>query len=392
MNSPSSPRGSRGAAEGVLFQEHFVSKSMSLDDLVALNDEIVGLVRSGVPLELGLAGWGRDLPGTLGRVVTELGDAGAQGRPLESLVADESRRFPSVYRAIVVAGIRAGRLPAALESVARSARNLREIRSAVALAVIYPLVLVLIGYGLFMFLAAYFIGSLSDLYEARPPALWTWIARAGSLVTAQIPIPGLPNAGIPVVVIPPLLLVVVAIVWWLRTRRGAMVDGGSAARWLAWIPVASRIARHSRWALLAEVFGVLVENGVPLDEALVLAADCTSDKRLTRSARAAADAIRAGAPASQYQVQLWAFPPLLSWLVCSGASQRTLAAMAAHIADTYRRRIARDQLWLRDLLPLWLVVVIGGVVVAAYAMSIFLPFSELLEHLDGANHGMRVTP
>lgn len=39
---------------------------LSLDDLAALNDEIVALVRAGLPLEPGLTGARRDLRGRLG--------------------------------------------------------------------------------------------------------------------------------------------------------------------------------------------------------------------------------------------------------------------------------------------------------------------------------------
>ena len=39
---------------------------VSLDDLIALNDEIIALIRAGVPLERGLAGLADDLPGRLG--------------------------------------------------------------------------------------------------------------------------------------------------------------------------------------------------------------------------------------------------------------------------------------------------------------------------------------
>ena len=40
---------------------------ITLDQLVALNDEIAALVRAGVPLDRGLRSLGEDLPGRLGR-------------------------------------------------------------------------------------------------------------------------------------------------------------------------------------------------------------------------------------------------------------------------------------------------------------------------------------
>ena len=49
-----------------------MAASMTLDELVALNDEIAGLVRAGIPLELGLAGCVRTGQGLLARARSAL--------------------------------------------------------------------------------------------------------------------------------------------------------------------------------------------------------------------------------------------------------------------------------------------------------------------------------
>ena len=57
--------------------------SITIDQLLALNEEIAALVRAGVPLERGLVVAGRDLRGRLGRIATALsrGSAGARACP-----------------------------------------------------------------------------------------------------------------------------------------------------------------------------------------------------------------------------------------------------------------------------------------------------------------------
>ena len=157
---------------------------MSLDDLVALNDEIAGLVRAGVPLELGLASWGGDLSGQLGRTVARLGAAIERGQSLSQSLVEDPSQIPPVYGAIVTAGLKSGRLPSALESLATSARNLKEVRSAIGLAVLYPLILVLVGYFLFLLLIMHVIPTLLLMYEARPPRFWPLLADLGTLAGA----------------------------------------------------------------------------------------------------------------------------------------------------------------------------------------------------------------
>ena len=48
------------------------SASISLDELVALNEEMAALVRAGVPLDAGMADLGGDLPGKLGVLATQI--------------------------------------------------------------------------------------------------------------------------------------------------------------------------------------------------------------------------------------------------------------------------------------------------------------------------------
>ncbi len=359
-----------------------MAKSISLEDLVALNDEIAGLVRAGVPLEIGLAGWGRDLPGELGKTASRLGEAVAQGQSLSESLAAQGDRIPRVYAALVTAGLRSGRLPAALESLTTTARNLAEVRGAIGLAVLYPLILVLLAYGLFILLATTAISAAVKLYEAPPPKLWSVIAQLGEFASSWI---GL---------IPPLVLLFAAAIWWYRTRRAVVLDTGRSGRWLRVVPAAGRVVERARSAALAEILGLLVEHQVPLHDAIVLAAGCTADRKLMQSADKAAEFLKQGGTFEAGAQPLEGFPPLVAWLISAGGREQTFTALARHIAGSYRRSIRRDLDWLRIFLPIWLVVVVGGIVVGLYGVTFFLPYSQLLEALAGhvSSSTLRIQP
>jgi type II secretory pathway component PulF len=67
--------------------------------------------------------------------------------------------------------------------------------------------------------------------------------------------------------------------------------------------------------------------------------------------------------------------------------------MARHVADTYRRRALRDSQWLRDYLPMWLIIFVGGLVAGLYALMLFVPFTQLMEALSGpTGQSMRIRP
>ena len=61
---------------------------ITLDQLVALNDEIAALVRAGVPLDRGLRSLGEDLPGRLGRFARQLSERIARGESLTDALAE----------------------------------------------------------------------------------------------------------------------------------------------------------------------------------------------------------------------------------------------------------------------------------------------------------------
>ena len=236
---------------------------------------------------------------------------------------------------------------------------------------LYPLILMLLAYGLFILLATTAISAAVKLYEGPPPRLWSMIAQLGQAASSWM---GL---------IPPLVLIVVAVIWWRRTRRAIVIDSPAAVRWLSVVPVAGRVVQRARSAALAEILGLLVEHEVPLQDAIVLAAGCTGDRQLMQSADKAAEFLKQGGTFDASAVPMEGFPPLVVWLVSAGGRERAFASLARHVGQSYRRAISRDLDWLRIFLPIWLIVVVGGIVVGIYGLTFFLPYSQLLETLAG---------
>jgi general secretion pathway protein F len=114
--------------------------TISIDHFIALNDELAAIVRAGLPLERSLHEVARDIPGTLGDTVQILATRLGRGETLPQALSAERERFPGVYRAVVEAGLKAGRLSAALEGLAAFARSYAEVPRAVGQALLYPLI------------------------------------------------------------------------------------------------------------------------------------------------------------------------------------------------------------------------------------------------------------
>jgi len=340
---------------------------ITLDQLVALNDEIAALVRAGVPLDRGLRSLGEDLPGRLGRFARQLSEQLAQGVSLTDALAEPTSKLPQLYRAVIAAGMAAGRLPAALESLAGSLRRLAEVRRSVVLSLVYPLLLFLLAWGLFAFSASMLSPAIYDSFHEMHLSGGEWfrpIARLSQSAKFWGPLG-------------PVVLLALAWLGWLGSKGAAVVQGVRATWVFGWIPGLGRMLRLSRTAVFVEVLKLLVENRVPLDRAVTLAAEAAGDAALSESAEQFAAAIRRGESAGG----LPGMPPLLNWLIAGGQRNDTLLPALRHAADDYQRQAQYQAELSRVMVPVFVTCSISTAIVAAYTLVFLAPYFVLLRSL-----------
>ncbi|OHB72501.1 MAG: hypothetical protein A2V70_00835, partial [Planctomycetes bacterium RBG_13_63_9] len=334
------------------------------------------LVRAGVPLEPALAELGGDLPGRLGKIATMLADRTRSGQSLLEALGERSAQVPGVYRAVVEAGLRAGRLPAALEAMAGSIRRLAETRRGIAAAALYPLLVLMIAWGALAFFASTIAPRLSEFFEQFDllgPAtrgLFGLFVRCGHWAVYWGP-------AVPVAV------VVLAGVWWFRSGRAAIAEPRRGDRLIGWLPWMGRMLRWSRTATFLEVLALLVDSDVPLHDAVTLAAGASGDPRMLAAAKDLAAMLERGQQPDRSQGHGKCLPPLLCWLIAAGRRHGTLLPALRHAADTYARR-ARHQAHLASvLLPIVFTLAIGGGITLFYALTLFAPYTSMLRGLGG---------
>ena len=347
--------------------------AITLDQLIALNDEISALAKSGVPLEANLAEIGKDLPGTLGNITKLLAERASQGEPLPKLIAQCSAQFPPVYRAVIEAGLRAGRLSAALESLSGSIRRLAETRLAVLNSALYPLFVIVLGWLSFAFFSAMLAPALAANFKAlQVPGRGVfvflgWIGQGALYWGLALPI----------------LLVIFAVVVWHQSRRATWIGAQGLGRLTAWLPCFGAMLTWSRNAAFADILALLVENAVPLPEALALAAEASGDKQLIDAAQLTSEMLKSGQSLVGQDGQLKAFPPLLRWLLPAASRQNILVPALRHAAEMYNRRAEHQADLLRVFTPVVLTIGISGIITLLYALTLFIPYTTMLRALAG---------
>ena len=347
------------------------SPPVTLDQLIALSDEMRALVRCGVPLERGLAALSQDMPADQGAIAADLARSSEAGQSVEQWLQNNSDRLPAVYRAMVVAGLRSGRLSAAMEGFVATARRAADLRRTVGMALLYPLlVLVLVS-----LLASAILGRLATHYRnlERLEAL-----HKDAPIHRLIPV--LEFVGHWAWVVAPVALLL-ALVWWLQTRWAPTLQPSRFVRWMAWLPGARRMLRSSFTATFTDLLALLLQQRVPLDESLRLAAEASGDRATQQEAAQLARDIQQGsriAADPHDPLRRGAISPLVRWLLASQSdSTQLVTALQAHSQAEGRRAEYLSQ-WLRIQTPVILTLCIGGTATVVYALSVLVPWYGVL--------------
>jgi general secretion pathway protein F len=340
------------------------SQVITLEQLLALNDEIRALARAGVPFEPGLRALGRDLPGRLGKLTESLSTRLERGESFVHALESSGETFPPVYRAVVAAGVRTGRLPAALESVSHAVRQAAELRRTLIVALSYPLILAAIATAIFIYSVSQTSPEVVNVYEllgVPRPAWYVWSTSVADRFAQWMPWMWL-------------AVLCGMVVWWYRSNRAARL-GTSGSHWL---PSIGAVRAAGRMATFSEILAMLVENHVPLQEALTLAAGSAGGKSVQKAAATLSDALRRGELSIAPPPGL---PPLLSWLILSSPRQSDLVRAMRHNSMIFRRKAIRMSVFLGTYLPIFLSAFIGGVIALYYAVHTMAPLYYLMYQL-----------
>jgi general secretion pathway protein F len=348
MNGPSAP----------------APRPAALEDIAALNREIAALVRAGFPLEEGLRQIAREDAGPWSAIADRLAQATANGKSLAEAIAEQGDALPPAYRAVVEAGLRAGRLPIALEGYADAAARIAELRRLTAQAAIYPLMVFVLACVLLFGFAARLLPSYRWLgIDAR---IWAMpLAMSGR--TARVL-----SAAVVVAAVG------IAIAWWRRSGTSRPASRGS---WLRWIPGARRAALLSGQACFAEMLGVLASQRVALPEALGLAAQASGLPAVQHAVDELAASLAAGQPLAAHVRAARQLPPLVRTALATSASHEGLVAALLRAAATYRERATAWVGNLTVLVPVAATLGVGAFVVGVYAILLLQPYIATLQDM-----------
>jgi len=342
-------------------------RGVSSGDLALLTRQLATLVRAALPLEEALLAVSQQTEkprvqsivlGVRARVV--------EGHPLAAGLADFPRVFPEIYRATVAAGEQSGHLDNVLERLAEYTETREQMYQKVMGALLYPIVLTVLCFGVVSVLLAYVVPKVVEVFESShaslPLATTVLVAVSGFLRSYGI-----------------WLLIALAVAGFIFNRSLRVhANRRRFHQLLLRLPLSGRILRGFNTARFTRTLSILIGSAVPVLDALRIAGEVVTNVPMREAVTEATSRVREGAPIGRSLASSRLFPPMTVHLISSGEASGELQTMLERAAVNQERELDSLLAALMGLLGPLLIVAMG-LFVMGIVFAMLLPIFELNE-------------
>ncbi|WP_165681699.1 type II secretion system inner membrane protein GspF [Metapseudomonas otitidis] len=340
-------------------------QGLSTADLALLTRQLATLVQAALPLEEVLAAVAAQCEKRAHQaMVLAIRARVLEGHGLARAMAEFPRAFPALYRATVAAGERAGHLAQVLMQLADYTEARQAARQQLQLAMLYPSILLVAAFGIVGFLLGFVVPDVVKVFidsGQELPALTRGLIAASA---------GLQAHGLLML----LLAAAAAVGVHLALRRPATR--------LAWhglqlrLPVVGKVLRASNCTRFTSTLAILGRSGVPLVDALEIAAEVVANQRIRTSLKDVARSVREGGGLTRALERSGHFPPMMLYLIASGERSGELAAMLDRAATQQETQLANRIAMLVGLFEPAMLVFMGASVLLI-VLAILMPILSL---------------
>lgn len=333
-------------------------------NLSLFSQELLTLLESGLSLIEAIEGLAEKEQQDHARaVLTQLRTALFEGLPLSQALALQPSVFSQLYIALIRASERTGDMVHALRRHVAYQSQVEAIRKKITAASIYPVLLIVVGGLVVLFLLGYVVPRFSTIYESGGDNLpWAsqMLLRWGQLLQGHGEWVLLATVGM------------AATLWLLFSRPASKA-------WLmqrVWqIPSLGEALRIYQLARFYRTLGMLLQGGIPLLTALGMVQSLLPQELQLALQRVIAE-VREGKALSGSMESHGLTTSIANRMLRVGERSGQLDDMLGRIGVFYDEETARRVEWLSKLLEPALMVLIG-LIVGLVVVLMYMPIFEL---------------
>ena len=336
-------------------------------DLGIMYGQLSDLLGSGVPLLRALKSIvkstvNKRLKGVLGDIHNSVAD----GKSLYESMAEHHNIFPALHTVMVQAGERASFIEEVLESLSVFLERLDELRGKVLGALIYPVMLVMLGGTVMVSALVLFVPKfepmLAGIEKPMPTEVIFFLSESIRNYWAII------------------ATAIGALVAFFWSAMQSQSSKRAMERWRLKIPVAGTAMRMVAITRFCRILGTMLANGVPILQALAISRDATGSALLAENIDEAIKNVRAGEPLTEPLKGGGLFPEQVLAMISVAEESNQLQKVLLQIADSVERRTNQqvDQA-VRLIEPVILCMVAAGI--GFLALGLLLPIFTMASSL-----------
>jgi type II secretory pathway component PulF len=342
---------------------------MASRELLVFTTELSDLLASGMSLGAALNTLASRKTGRAGdAIVASLRDEIVRGSSLSDAMGRHPKTFSRLYCSLIRAGEASGSLAAVLLRLVEHYERIQEVKEKVVMALVYPLIVLGMGFLTLLFSMVYVIPKFEKVFENMGQALPlpTQMLISSSRFIAHY--------GWAVLIV--LVLLGAFVHRGVRTPRGQRWWHGLQLR----IPMVRGIVASATFATFARTLQTLMANGVPVLQALNIVEQTVGNAVIAAEVRNVRERVTDGTSISGPLAAGKVFPGMMTDMLSIGEQTGDVPGALGHIARRYENELNRNlKIFTTALEPILIVLV--AVVVGFVAVSILMAVFNLTNGL-----------
>ncbi len=338
---------------------------VSLRDIAVLTRQLATLLRAGIPLVRALNALTDQLENEkLKRVISDVRRQVNEGSSLAEALESHGEHFSELYINMVRAGESSGNLDVVLDRLTEFLDDQIELRGKLIGALIYPIIMTVVGVGLVGLIFAFVIPKVTQLFQDQDMAL-PWITRLLIGFSTLL-------SNWWFIILPAIGGIIAGFIYWKRSPDGK----DTWDRFVLKVPVFGTLVRMIAISRFARTLGTLLASGVPLLTAMDIVKNILGNERLVEVVENAKADIREGEGVAEPLKKSGEFPPLVTHMIGIGEQSGQLEEMLDNVAISYDQQVDMRIDALTTVLEPLLIVGMG-IAVAIIVFAVMLPLLQL---------------
>jgi len=307
------------------------------------------------------------------RALRSIADDIERGLAIESIMKNRGDFLPPHVRGLVAAAARSHRLGLALDELIEHHRATRELWVRVVAAIAYPLIVLALTLIVLSFLPLFVVPQFKQMFlefELDLPAVTRAIIQVSDALLWVAEGPG--KWGV--------LIVVSALLAFLASASFGLGTGWSQ-RFAVTMPLIGPIWQWSGVAGFSRLLATMLDNGIPLPEAIRLASDGVHDPEIREVALLLAVGVEEGRPLSELLTESKRLPTTIAPFVRWGEQTGNLPDGLRAVSELFMERLQMRTLLLRSISPP-VVFIFVGILIGFFVVALFVPLISLIQGLS----------